>query len=117
MIQTTVILKVIPEKREELLQTLQSMTKEILKEKGCISCTFYQEVENKDVFNLIEEWETQEEMESHLKSEMFSAIIGVKSLLVEEPDIKIKVISYSVGMESVDKARGKGRSSGKKEDG
>ena len=70
-----------------------------------------------DVFNLIEEWDTQKEMEDHLKSEMFSAIIGAKSLLIEDPNISIRVISYSAGMESVDKARGKGRSSDKKEDG
>ncbi len=46
-------MKVVPEKRAELLQTLSSMTEEIRNEKGCMSCYFYQEVENENIFILL----------------------------------------------------------------
>jgi quinol monooxygenase YgiN len=102
-------MKVISEKRAELLQTLRSMTEEIRKEKGCMSCYFYQDVENENIFSLIETWKTQEELDIHLKSDMFSALIGIESLLIKPPEINIKAISYNAGMEAVKKAREESR--------
>jgi quinol monooxygenase YgiN len=81
------------------------MTQEIRREKGCMSCYFYQDVENENIFSLIETWKTQEELDIHLKSDMFSALIGTESLLMEPPEINIKAISYKAGMEAVQKAR------------
>ena len=115
MIEATIKMKVVPEKRAELLQTLRSMTEEIRKEKGCISCYFYQDVENENIFSVIEEWKTQEELDSHLKSDMFGALIGAKSLLVEPADINIKAVSYTAGMEAVKKVREESRDSGENE--
>ena len=108
-------MEVVPEKRVELLQTLRSMTEEIRKEKGCMSCYFYQDVENENIFSLIETWKTQEELDFHLNSDMFSALIGTENLLVNPPEIDIKAISYKAGMEAVKKARQDSRASGKKE--
>ena len=105
MIEATINMEAVPEKRVELIQTLRSMTEEIRKEKGCMSCYFYQEVENENIFSLIETWKTQEELDSHLKSDMFSALIGTENLLVKTPEIDIKAISYKAGMEAVKKAR------------
>ena len=117
MIEATIKMKVIAEKRSELLQTLRSMTEEIRKEKGCMNCNFYQDVDNENIFSVIEEWNTQEELDSHLKSDMFGALIGANSLLVEPADINIKAISYKAGMEAVKKARKESRDSGEKEKG
>jgi quinol monooxygenase YgiN len=114
MIIATIKMKSITEKRSELLQTLRSMTKQIQELEGCKSCNFYQDVENENNFSVIEEWETQEHMDNHLKSDMFSALIGVKSLLVEPVDVNIKAVSYTAGMEAVNKARGQDQTSGKK---
>ena len=105
MIIATINIKVIQEKRAELLQTLRSMTKQILKEKGCKSCDFYQDVEDKNAFTLAEEWETQEDMDNHIKSDMFCALLGTKNLLSEPPEIKFRVVSYAAGMEVVEKVR------------
>ncbi len=109
-------MKVIPEKRAELLQTLRSMTEEIRKEKGCMNCEFYQDVENENIFSVIEEWKTQEELDSHMKSDMFGALIGIKSLLVDPAKINIKAVSYTAGMEAVKKAREDSHGSDKKEE-
>jgi quinol monooxygenase YgiN len=114
MIIATIQMKVMPEKRSELLQTLRSMTKEIRNEKGCRECHFYQDVDNENVFRLIEEWKTQEELDSHFKSDMFGALIGAKGLLAEPTEINIQAVSYTAGAEAVKKAREEGRASGKK---
>jgi quinol monooxygenase YgiN len=117
LIEAAIKMKVITEKRAELLQTLRSMTEKIRKEKGCKSCYFYQDVENENIFSVIEEWKTQEELDSHMKSDMFGALIGAKSLLVEPPEINIKAFSYKAGMEAVNKVREESRGSDRKEEG
>jgi len=116
MIIATIQLKVIPEKRSELLQTLRLMKEQIRKERGCKSCYFHQDVDNENIFSLIEEWKTQEELDSHLQTDMFGALIGAKSLLLEPPEISIRAVSYTAGMEAVKKAREESRASGKKEE-
>jgi quinol monooxygenase YgiN len=115
LIETTIKMNVFPEKRSELLQTLRSMIEAIRKEKGCMSCFFYQDLDNENIFRVIEEWTIQEELDSHLKSEIFGALIGMKSLLVEPADINIKVIAYKAGIEAVTKAREESRASGEKD--
>ena len=70
MIETTITMKAIQKKRVELMQTLLSITKQIVKEKGCKICQFVQDVENENILRLIEEWETQEELDSHLRSDL-----------------------------------------------
>ena len=115
MIEATIKMKVIHEKRAELLQTLRSMTEEIRNGEGCMNCNFYQDVDNENNFSIIEEWNTQEELDSHLKSDMFGALIGANSLLVEPAEINIRAISYTAGMEAVKKAREESRDSGENE--
>ena len=117
MIEATIKMMVMPEKRAELLQTLRSMIEEIQKEKGCMSCKFYQDVDNENIISLIEEWKTQEELDIHMKSDMFGALIGAKSLLVEPSKINIKAVSYTAGMEAVKKVREESRGLGEKEKG
>jgi quinol monooxygenase YgiN len=115
MIIATINIRVIQEKRAELLQTLRSMTKQILKEKGCKGCNFYQAVEDENAFTLVEEWDTQEEMDNHMKSDMFGALLGTKNLLSEPPEIKFEVVSYTAGIEVVEKAREESLGLSKKE--
>ena len=116
MIEATIKMKVVPEKREELIQTLRGMNEEIRREKGCMSCFFYQDVTDENIFSLIEEWETQEELDNYMKSDMFSALIGTENLLAESPEINIKAISYKAGIEAVKKAREEIRDLGKEEE-
>ncbi len=44
-------------------------------------------------------------MDNHMKSDMFSVLLGTKNLLSEPPEIKFEVVSYAAGIEVVEKAR------------
>ena len=109
MIMVRITMNVLPEKQKEVLQTILSMIEPDGKEKGCLSHDLYYDVQDSRVFSLIEEWETREDMERHMQSDRFSALLGAKSLLVKPSEIKIHTISHSEGMEAVKIARGKGR--------
>jgi quinol monooxygenase YgiN len=95
------------ENRTEIMQTLLSMIDPTENLKGCLSCHVFQDIEDKNVFSLIEEWETREYLDDHIKSDRFSVLLGTKSLLCEPPQIEIHTVSHSEGMETVNAVRSK----------
>jgi quinol monooxygenase YgiN len=76
-------MKVPSEKRTELSQTIASLSGFIRMEKGCQSCDFCQSVEDENQLFLLEEWDTQENLMTHLKSEYFRVLRGAMNLLKE----------------------------------
>jgi quinol monooxygenase YgiN len=76
-------MKVLPEKRMELSQTIASLIGSIRTEKGCKSCDFIQSTEDENRLYLFGEWDTQENLRSHLKSVHFRVFKGAMNLLKE----------------------------------
>jgi len=103
-------MKALMEKRTEMMQTLLSMIEPVGKEKGCLSYDVFCDMEDKHAFSLIEEWETREDLDRHIRSERFSVLLGTKSLLAKPSEINIHTVSHSEGMEIVNALRGKGTS-------
>ena len=81
MILLTIRMKVLPEKRMELSQAITSLIASIRTEKGCQRCDFCQDIEDENEFCILGEWDTQENLNSHLKSERFKILRGAMSLL------------------------------------
>jgi len=105
-----ITMKALMEKRTEMMQTLLSMVEPAGKEKGCLSYEVFCDIEGKTVFNLIEEWETREDLDRHIRSERFSVLLGTKSLLTKPLEMKIHTVHRSEGVEVVNTLRGKGTS-------
>ena len=96
-----------PTKRKELLQTLHAVIQQIRKEKSCMKCSACQDIETENSFRLIEEWETQQDLDDHLRSDLFTVLLGAKNLLSEPLEIKFNMVSSTAGLEVVKAARGK----------
>ncbi len=107
MIIVKIIMNVLPEKRKEVLQTLFSVIEAIRLEKGCRSYQVFQCIEDENVFCLVEEWETREDLENHVRSDRFGVILGAKVLLNEHQDIKIHTVLHTEGQGMVNAVRGK----------
>ena len=100
-------MNVLAEKQKEVMQTLLSMIEPTSKEKGCLSNHVLQDIEDKNVFSLIEEWASREDLYRHILSDRFSVLLGTKSLLYEPLKIQIHTVSRSDGMKAVVAVRGK----------
>lgn len=98
-------MNVLPEKQKEVLQTLLAMVEPPGKEKGCLSYGIFCDIEDKNIFNLISEWDTRQHLNHFMRSERFSVLLGTKSLLNEPLKIQILSISDSEGIEAVNLAR------------
>ncbi len=108
MIVVRMTMNVLPEKQKELVQTILSMIGPMEKEAGCLSFALFCNIEDKNLLKLLEEWQTRKDLDRHLRSEMFSVLLGAKSLLCDPPQIQIHTVSHSQGMETVNAVRSKG---------
>jgi quinol monooxygenase YgiN len=102
-----ITLNVLPEKQKEVMQTLLSMIEPTGKEKGCLSYDVFLDIEDHNVFSLIEDWENREDLERHLRSDRFGVLLGTKSLLSEPLKIQVHTVSHSEEMEPIKAARDK----------
>jgi quinol monooxygenase YgiN len=107
MIVVRTTLNALSAKRKEVLQTLISLIEAPGKESGCLSYGIFCDIEDKNVFNLISEWETRQHLDHHIGSDRFSVLLGTKSLLCEPPQIEIHTVSHSEGMAAIAAVRGK----------
>ncbi|MCX5831642.1 MAG: antibiotic biosynthesis monooxygenase [Deltaproteobacteria bacterium] len=83
MILVILQMKVPSKKRMELSQTISALSGSIRMEKGCKCCDFCQSIEDENRLFLLEEWDTQENLMTHLKSVHFKVLRGAMSLLQE----------------------------------
>jgi quinol monooxygenase YgiN len=107
MIILRITINALPEKQKEVMQTLLSMIEPTAKEKGCLSYDVFLDIEDNNVFSLIEDWENREYLEHHLRSDRFGVLLGTKSLLSEPLKIQIHTVSHSEEMEAIKAARDK----------
>jgi quinol monooxygenase YgiN len=89
--------KVLAEKRKELSQTIASLIGSLRTEKGCLRCDFCQNIEDENELCIIEEWDTRENLNSHLKSERFRVLRGAMSLLQEPHEMMLYTVLHPTG--------------------
>ncbi|MBN2417772.1 MAG: antibiotic biosynthesis monooxygenase [Deltaproteobacteria bacterium] len=109
MIIARTVMDVLPDKRKEVMQTLLSMIDAVGKENGCLSYNVSMDIELNTVFRIFEEWKTREDLERHLRSERYGALLGTKSLLAKPMELKIHTVYRSEGNDAVNILRTKQR--------
>jgi quinol monooxygenase YgiN len=96
-------MNVLSEKRMELSQTIASLSGSIRMEKGCRRCDFFQSIENEYRLFLLEEWDTQENLITHMKSAYFRVLRGAMNLLKEPCERMFYTGTRLPGMEEIEK--------------
>ncbi len=81
MVSIAFKIQVIPEKRQELMQTLEAIMGKTLVMKDCVSCTLQHDPENLDAVTLRLEWKSQEAFHFYQQSEHFGVLQGAFNLL------------------------------------
>ena len=89
------------EKRLELSQTIALLIVSIRTEKGCKRCDFCQSTEDENRLWLLEEWDTQENLKSHLKSGRFKVLRGAMNLLQEPYEMMFHTVLHPARMEGI----------------
>ena len=101
MILVTIRMNVLPEKRTELSQTIASLSGSTRMEKGCQRCDFSQSIEDENRLFLLEEWDTRENLMTHLKSEHFKVIRGAMNLLEKPYEMMFHNVFHPAGVDKI----------------
>ena len=107
MIFVRMSMTVLPEKRLEMSQTLQSMSGPVEKETGCLEHSVFSDILNENRFCILETWKHREDLDRHIATDRFCALLGAKVLLSEPLEIEIHTVTQSEGMAAVHKVRGR----------
>jgi hypothetical protein len=100
-------MNVLPEKQKEVVQTLLSMIGPMEKELGCLSYSLLCDMKDHNLLSVLEEWENRENLDHHLKSDIFGVLLGTKSLLCNPHGIHIYTVQQAEGMNAVRAIRSK----------
>ena len=105
MIVTTTRITVSSANRSELFQTILTLLTPVKNEKGCLSSRFYLDSADHNSSILVEEWETEEDWENHLRSRDCAVFLGAVSVLCRPRSVEFKKLSYVAGIEAITSAR------------
>jgi quinol monooxygenase YgiN len=72
---------------------------------GCLSCRFYQELDNTDTAILIQEWDSRQKLNDHMRSNEFRIILSLMELSSETPEFKLSTVSKTEGFEAIETAK------------
>ena len=91
-----------PEKRRDLLETMRGLLEPVRVERGCLSYRFYEDVEDRNTFVLVEEWNTQKDLESHIRTDNQRRLLALMDLLSEQPELRFNTVSHTAGMDLIE---------------
>lgn len=74
-------------KVEDYLSIARELVEETNKEKGCIKYVLHQDINNGSILTMLEEWEDEEAIELHNKSEHVARIVPELRKLRESTEI------------------------------
>ncbi len=95
-----------PPSRTEVVRTLAAQLGPTRVQSGCLRCELYQDVEDREAITLVEEWESQADLEVRLRSEDYRAVLAAIELSREQPLIHFDTVTRRAGLEIVASARG-----------
>lgn len=99
-------IQIVPESYTTVLKNLNAVIGPTMVQPGCIGCHVYRGVEDSTTLFFIEQWNDEEQMRKHLRSEDFKVILAMMELSIMEPEFSIQTISDTKGIDSLIELRG-----------
>jgi len=85
----------------EIIEVLSSVKGPTEGKSGCISCLIQEEVNNKNLITYEERWETQEQLNNHICSDLYRKVLAVIDMPSEPPAVNFSTISSTAEMELI----------------
>ena len=105
MIVSNLRMSVPREKKDDILRTLRMVTGPTRAHLNCISCRLYQDVDDENLISFVQEWDSREALETHIRSNDYRKILAVMELTSEPPEIKFVETLKTDGLELIEEIR------------
>jgi quinol monooxygenase YgiN len=94
-----------PHQAAEAVKALRSITIAAQVERGFIASRIYQEAGDPEVVCLEEDWASESEMKSHIRSSSFTDLLMLMETAPEAPVLEVRFVSAVRGLEYVEAVR------------
>jgi quinol monooxygenase YgiN len=105
MILVTLSVAVPPGWRKEIVEVFDLLLGPVRAEPGCLACRLYQEIGNEDALLYVEEWETPEQLERHMRSGRYDRVLAAMEASARPPVLRYHSVSASKGLEYLEVVR------------
>jgi quinol monooxygenase YgiN len=105
MVHASLRIKFASEKLAEASEILCSLVERTRVSPGCFGCDVYQDLLEPWVLLFEEWWNTQAELDRHLRSVLYQHVLLVMEMALEFPTIRFSEISTTTGIETIKKSR------------
>jgi quinol monooxygenase YgiN len=94
-----------PRRAVEAVRALRSITIAAQVERGFIASRIYQDVNNPEALCLEEDWSSEPELKSHIRSSCFTDLLMLMETAPEAPVLEVRSVSEMLGLEYIEAVR------------
>lgn len=105
------ILRLFPsrERRRQVLGILRSMQGPTQAQPHCLNCRLYEEDGYEEGILYVEQWDSEPELQRHIRSEAYRRVLEAVELSRSSPEIQFHIVSETKGIEMIEGLRGEGQ--------
>jgi len=105
VIQSNIRMKIPPQKRNEALKILKSITDQCSDYHGCLSSHIYEDLQEKNIIMFEQVWSADEDLNLHIRSDGYRNLLLILEMASQQPEVRFDTISHSTGIETIETAR------------
>ena len=90
----------------EIVRVLRALIEPTRVETGCLSCGLYKDLHDPKIIIWVEDWNTQDDLERHLRSRQYKKILAAFDMSDAQPDMRFDTVVETKGMQLIAEARG-----------
>jgi quinol monooxygenase YgiN len=94
-----------PQRAVEAVKALRCITIEAQVERGYLASRIYQEVDKPEALCLEEDWSSEPELKSHIRSSCFTELLLLMETAPEAPVLEIRAVPQTHGLEYIEAIR------------
>jgi len=106
LITSTIRITASKNPNDEIVRLLRSLIEPTRVETGCVSCGLYKDLHDPSIIIWVEEWNTQEDLERHLRSRQYKKILAAFDMSSAQPDMRFNTVVETKGMQLIAEALG-----------
>jgi quinol monooxygenase YgiN len=105
MILSLIKFSATPSRRKAILELLRFVEGQIQVKTGCSDCAVYEKCDQRNSIIYVEQWQSKEELNHHIRSDLYRGILAAMELSSERPEISFHEVSETKGIELIDGLR------------
>jgi len=109
MIVSNIRIATAPHERDKILEILRSVKGPTEVQPGCLGCCIYQDLQNEKTINYEEVWQSEENLENHIRSALYRNILAIIDMSAEPPSITFHTVLNTTGIELIENILGSSR--------